>query len=128
MDREQVTKIMGLIALEFGGRFDLSPERLDLWVEILQGSDFRAAQQATVRLLARPSGFPPQVGEVLEEANEIERGWREEARRKAERRAALEAPPPTPRTPEEQAKLDADVARARQKIREMTASIGRRVA
>lgn len=85
MDREQTMKIMNLIALEFGGRFELSAERLTLWAQMLEKVDYRAAQEAARRILSEPHQWPPQVGEVLQESKMVANEWAIAQRREFER-------------------------------------------
>lgn len=96
MKRDEVIKIMQLIATEKGARFPVTVERIDLWHEILGHVDFAHARAATMRLLSEATDWPPDAGNVRQIAKVVAV---EEATRSAVRRdmqVKMDAPTMTP--------------------------------
>jgi hypothetical protein len=89
MTKDEMLKLMGLIAIEFGSRFEVSEERLMLWGEIIGGVDFPTAKKAVISVIGECSDFPPNVGKVREEISEIRLRQNRELKR-----IASEAPAP----------------------------------
>ncbi len=64
MERDEVLKIMGLIAVEYGALFEVSPERAKLWHAQLEPLDRDDVERAVMGLLGEDREFPPRIGEV----------------------------------------------------------------
>lgn len=75
---------MAVIGLEYPQQFDVLEERLNLWMEILGHCDYEVAQEATIRILSKPSQWPPKAGELLAEARNVYLEWAQARRREFE--------------------------------------------
>ena len=115
MTRDEVLRVMGIIATEFGALFEVSEERAMLWTETLGKLAFHEAQRAAIALLVEDREFPPRVGEVYQRALMV----RDRDRREAEsRRPLLPAPIPVV-TPEMEAEREAQHRRSVEEFRKL---------
>lgn len=96
MTKDEIIEVMKLIAIEKGSRFSVTPERVDLWHEILGRIEFKHARKAVVRLLSEASEWPPDAGEVrsaaLTVANEEAQARRREFEEQQEKLRVKEKP------------------------------------
>lgn len=63
MTKTEVAKLMTTIAVEFSGRFEITPERVDLWFSILGKYEFKEGNAAVIQALSLAT-FPPSVSEI----------------------------------------------------------------
>ena len=66
MTKQEISKLMAVIALEFSGRFEVSDERVSLWQETLGNISYKLAMKAVVRAIRESGQFPPNVGTIYE--------------------------------------------------------------
>jgi len=86
--------------------------------------DFELAQEATIRLLARPSQWPPKVGEVIGECKAVAVEWaREERLEREARQQRLESKPVQQMT---EAEFEASRERVKALVNDCLEKIGRR--
>lgn len=78
MQRTEILKLMAIIASEYAGRFDVTPERVEVWENILKSFDFIDGQAGTVAAISASGQWPPTVGEVRNKVNDARK---ERARR-----------------------------------------------
>lgn len=71
MTKQEISKLMAVIALEFSGRFEVSDERVSLWQETLGNISYKLAMKAIVRAIRESGQFPPNVGTIYEICCEI---------------------------------------------------------
>jgi hypothetical protein len=95
MNREEVLRVMGILATEFGGLFDVTEERAMLWVGVLEPLDYHEAQRAAIALLTEDREFPPRVGELFQRGMMIRRRDYSEAEMRRPRLPEPKAPEPT---------------------------------
>lgn len=70
MTKQEISKLMAIVALEFSGRFDVTEERVSLWQEALSGFDYPTCLRAVMQSLRECGQFPPTVGTIYEKACE----------------------------------------------------------
>lgn len=108
MNRDEVLRVMGIIATEFGGLFDVTEERAMLWEGVLAPLEYHEAQRAAIALLTEDREFPPRVGELFQRGLMIRR--RDYADAEARRPKLPEPQKPEP-TEEELARNRAEFKR-----------------
>ena len=64
MQKTEVFKLMAIVASEYGDRFSTSPEKADLWLNILGHATFEEGAKAIAKILGSSAQFPPTVGEI----------------------------------------------------------------
>lgn len=64
MNKEEISKIMAIVAVEFSGRFTVTPERVGVWWQILGDYTFQEGQRGVIRAIGNAGQFPPSVGDV----------------------------------------------------------------
>lgn len=74
MQKPEILKIMALITAEFGDRFAVTGDKVDLWLGILGHATFAEAAKAVTQILGAPNRFPPTVGEVNQKVLESRSG------------------------------------------------------
>ena len=111
MQAGEITKLMAIIATEYPRNFEVSKERIKLWLMILGHAGLEEASRAVGVVLSEARPFPPQVGEI----NQAILQGRIEARAHRlmlEEQARLRlAPPPEPVMDEQTAKKCAEMLR-----------------
>lgn len=71
MTKIEVVKLMELVALEFKG-FDVSPSRVELWLEILQHRRFDDCRKGVIAELSKARGYEVKAGDVNDFARKLE--------------------------------------------------------
>lgn len=64
MQKTEIFKLMAIVASEYGDRFATSPEKADLWLNILGHATFEEGAKAIAKILGSSAQFPPTVGEI----------------------------------------------------------------
>ena len=64
MQRNEVYKLMAMVNAEFGDRFVVTTDKVNLWMGILGHSNFPEAMKAMAQILGAANKFPPTVGEL----------------------------------------------------------------
>lgn len=77
MTKQEISKLMAIIALEFSGRFDVTEERVGLWQQTLGSVDYQTGLKAVVKSLRECGQFPPTVGTIYENILDV---WDSERR------------------------------------------------
>jgi hypothetical protein len=72
--RQTVQKIFAIMVLEYGDKFNTTPERMAMWVNMLDGMDGATALAAAMHLVSTGGPFPPTIGEVRRKIAELSRG------------------------------------------------------
>jgi len=74
MQKAEIIKLFAIIASEFGDRFQTSPEKVELWGNILGHATYQEAQQAVFEILGSPQQFPPVAGQINERVLSLRSG------------------------------------------------------
>jgi hypothetical protein len=69
-----VKKIFAVMVLEYGDKFNTTPERMAMWVNMLEGMDSSTAMAAALHLISVGGPFPPTVGELRRKMLQISQG------------------------------------------------------
>lgn len=64
MTRSDVYKLMAMVNAEFGDRFIVTTDKVNLWIGILGHATFPEAAKAMAHILGAANKFPPTVGEL----------------------------------------------------------------
>jgi hypothetical protein len=70
MTKNEITKLMALISVEYAGRFDVTEERVTVWENILRSFDYRDGQAGVLQAIGASGQWPPTVGEVRAKIND----------------------------------------------------------
>lgn len=64
MNKSEMGKLMTVIAVEFGGKFPITEERVQLWLNILGHASGPEVSRAIAQVIGESRDFPPSVGAV----------------------------------------------------------------
>jgi len=74
MQKTEIFKLMAMITAEFGDRFVVTTDKVELWIGVLGHATFQEAAKAITQILGSPNRFPPTVGEINHKVLEARAG------------------------------------------------------
>ena len=87
MSKSDILKLMAIIATEFSGRFEVTDERVGVWLNIIGHFEYQDAQAGVMAAIAASGQWPPTVGEVRNKiADSRKARYRADERRREARR------------------------------------------
>jgi len=64
MNKSEIYKLMAMVTAEFGNRFVVTTDKVELWMGILGHANFAECSKAVAQILGSARQFPPTVGEI----------------------------------------------------------------
>ena len=64
MNKTEIFKLMAMVTAEFGNRFTVTTDKVELWLGILGHATYQEAAKAIAQILGSARAFPPTVGEI----------------------------------------------------------------
>lgn len=74
MNKTEIYKLMAMVTAEFGNRFVVTTDKVELWIGILGHATFAECAKATAQILGSANQFPPTVGEINQKVLELRSG------------------------------------------------------